>query len=66
MGLAESLPGGCSPVGSPDYLARHAALKAPRDLQHHDCIRNRLPNGTVSAGNSKRTEKRFKSLSMAA
>jgi DNA-binding transcriptional LysR family regulator len=34
-------------VGSPDYLARHAAPKAPRDLQHHDCIRNRLPNGTV-------------------
>ncbi len=34
-------------VASPDYLARHPAPKAPRDLQQHDCIRNRLPNGTV-------------------
>jgi DNA-binding transcriptional LysR family regulator len=34
-------------VASPDYLARHPAPKVPRDLQHHDCIRNRLPNGTI-------------------
>lgn len=34
-------------VASPDYLARHPAPKAPSDLQHHDCIRNRLPNGTI-------------------
>lgn len=34
-------------VASPDYLTRHAAPKAPRDLQQHDCIRNRLPNGTI-------------------
>jgi len=34
-------------VASPDYLARHPAPKAPRDLRHHDCIRNRLPNGTI-------------------
>jgi DNA-binding transcriptional LysR family regulator len=34
-------------VASPDYLARHPAPKVPRDLQYHDCIRNRLPNGTV-------------------
>jgi DNA-binding transcriptional LysR family regulator len=34
-------------VASPEYLARHAAPKTPGDLQHHDCIRNRLPNGTI-------------------
>lgn len=34
-------------VASPDYLERYAAPKVPRDLQHHDCIRNRLPNGTI-------------------
>lgn len=33
-------------VASPDYLAHHSIPKSPRDLQHHDCIRNRLPNGT--------------------
>lgn len=34
-------------VGSPEYLARHAAPRTPRDLKDHDCIRARLPNGTV-------------------
>jgi DNA-binding transcriptional LysR family regulator len=34
-------------VASPQYLAHHRAPKTPRDLQHHDCIRNRLPNGTI-------------------
>jgi DNA-binding transcriptional LysR family regulator len=34
-------------VASPDYLARHPAPVSPRDLQHHDCIRNRLPNETI-------------------
>jgi DNA-binding transcriptional LysR family regulator len=34
-------------VASPDYLAHHPAPDTPRDLQSHDCIRNRLPNGTI-------------------
>ena len=34
-------------VASPDYLARHPQPRSPRDLRHHDCIRNRLPNGAI-------------------
>ena len=34
-------------VASPKYLARHPAPKTPKDLQHHNCIRGRLPNGTI-------------------
>jgi DNA-binding transcriptional LysR family regulator len=34
-------------VASPDYVAGHPKPKTPRDLHHHDCIRNRLPNGAV-------------------
>jgi DNA-binding transcriptional LysR family regulator len=34
-------------VASPDYVARHPRPKTPRDLRHHDCIRNRLPNGAI-------------------
>lgn len=34
-------------VASPTYLARHPAPRSPKDLQHHNCIRSRLPNGTI-------------------
>jgi DNA-binding transcriptional LysR family regulator len=34
-------------VASPDYLKDHPRPRTPRDLRHHDCIRNRLPNGAV-------------------
>ena len=34
-------------VASPEYLAQYPRPKTPRDLRHHDCIRNRLPNGAI-------------------
>lgn len=34
-------------VASPEYLARHSAPRTPQDLQSHNCIRNRLPNGAI-------------------
>ena len=34
-------------VASPEYLARHPAPRTPQDLQDHNCIRNRLPNGAI-------------------
>jgi DNA-binding transcriptional LysR family regulator len=34
-------------VASPEYVAHHPLPKTPRDLRHHDCIRNRLPNGAI-------------------
>jgi DNA-binding transcriptional LysR family regulator len=34
-------------VASPDYLTQHPRPRTPRDLRHHDCIRNRLPNGAI-------------------
>jgi DNA-binding transcriptional LysR family regulator len=34
-------------VASPQYLAQRGAPRTPRDLHNHDCIRNRLPNGTI-------------------
>jgi DNA-binding transcriptional LysR family regulator len=35
-------------IASPDYLAKHPAPKAPRDLRHHNCIRFRLADGTIA------------------
>jgi DNA-binding transcriptional LysR family regulator len=34
-------------VASPKYLAQHPAPRTLQDLQTHDCIRNRLPNGAI-------------------
>lgn len=35
-------------IASPAYLAKHAPLKAPRDLRQHNCIRFRLADGTIA------------------
>jgi DNA-binding transcriptional LysR family regulator len=34
-------------VASPDYLTRHGSPSAPRDLAAYNCIRLRLPDGTL-------------------
>ena len=34
-------------VAAPDYLTHRPRPNTPRDLRHHDCIRNRLPNGAI-------------------
>lgn len=34
-------------VASPDYLQQYPRPRTPRELRHHDCIRNRLPNGAI-------------------
>jgi DNA-binding transcriptional LysR family regulator len=34
-------------VASPEYLTRHPAPRTLKDLQNHNCIRNRLPNGAI-------------------
>jgi DNA-binding transcriptional LysR family regulator len=44
-------------VASPDYVAGHPKPKTPRDLHHHDCIRNRLPNGAVFGWNFEKNGK---------
>jgi DNA-binding transcriptional LysR family regulator len=36
-------------VASPKYLARHKPPQTPDDLQSHECIRIRLPNGKLYA-----------------
>ncbi len=38
---------GMAVVGSPDYFARHAKPRTPADLAKHDCVRTRLPSGTM-------------------
>jgi DNA-binding transcriptional LysR family regulator len=39
----------CIAVASPSYLARHKQPQTPDDLQLHECIRVRLPNGKLFA-----------------
>ena len=34
-------------VASPDYLARHPMPLAPQDLKSHNCLRYRLPDGSI-------------------
>jgi DNA-binding transcriptional LysR family regulator len=34
-------------VAAPDYLKDRPQPRTPHDLRHHDCIRNRLPNGAI-------------------
>lgn len=34
-------------VGSPAYFAQHAPPAKPADLKHHQCIRSRMPSGSI-------------------
>lgn len=34
-------------LGSPDYFARHPIPLSPLDLSTHECIRSRMPSGTI-------------------
>jgi DNA-binding transcriptional LysR family regulator len=34
-------------VGSPAYFAQHKPPRTPADLSAHDCIRTRMPSGTI-------------------
>ena len=38
---------GSAMMGSTSYLATHDRPRTPADLQPHDCIRVRLPNGAL-------------------
>jgi DNA-binding transcriptional LysR family regulator len=49
-------------VAAPDYLESCPAPKTPRDLKTHNCIRARLPNGTIWGW---QFEKKGKSLRVA-
>jgi DNA-binding transcriptional LysR family regulator len=46
-------------VGSPAYLAHRAAPKTPYELKQHDCIRNRLPNGSIFGWQFEKSRKSF-------
>jgi DNA-binding transcriptional LysR family regulator len=35
-------------VGSPAYFERFPVPRKPADLAHHDCVRTRMPSGTMS------------------
>jgi DNA-binding transcriptional LysR family regulator len=46
-------------VASPKYLSRYPPPKTPKDLQHHNCIRSTLPNGTVFGWEFQKRNKRI-------
>jgi DNA-binding transcriptional LysR family regulator len=45
-------------VASPEYLKKHTRPRTLRDLQHHECIRNRLPNGAIFGWDFERNGRR--------
>ena len=47
-------------VASPDYLKEHPRPRTLRDLRHHECIRNRLPNGAVFGWDFERNNRRLR------
>jgi len=49
-------------VASPDYLKRHPRPRTLRDLRHHECIRNRLPNGAIFGWDFERNGRRLRAV----
>ena len=47
-------------VASPDYLKKHSRPRTLRDLRHHECIRNRLPNGAIFGWDFERNGRRLR------
>jgi DNA-binding transcriptional LysR family regulator len=45
-------------VASPEYLKKHTRPRTLRDLRHHECIRNRLPNGAIFGWDFERNGRR--------
>jgi DNA-binding transcriptional LysR family regulator len=47
-------------VASPDYLKKYTRPRTLRDLRHHECIRNRLPNGAIFGWDFERNGRRLR------